>query len=215
MEPAKDPAPMLRRLRPLARLALVALVAFALPGSAAGQGTEGDEGPRTQQIRAVERGGFLAADFGLAYLVGGMAGRDYGVAPLVGVTAGYDVSPVFNLSVGVLGAAFGLSADPSTPPPRGDLFFLAPILRAQLALVTTERNFLWVRAEGGFSFGLPKEIDGQAYGGDGPVFGGGVGFEHFTKLRHFSLGVTLGALAFTKPEPAVAITLLPSLKYTF
>jgi len=46
----------------------------------------------------------------------------------------------------------------------------------------------------------PGEIDGVTYGGNGPTFGGSIGFERFSTLRHFSYGVRAGVLAVTKPD---------------
>jgi hypothetical protein len=53
------------------------------------------------------------------------------------------------------------------------------------------------------------------FNGDGPAFEALVGYEHYTKLRHFSIGITGGVLAVTQPSFGIGITVLPMLKYTF
>ena len=85
----------------------------------------------------------------------------------------------------------------------------------QFAILTTERNFLWIRGGAGFAFGLPAKINDVEYGGNGPAFGGSIGFERFTKLRHFSIGIEAGVLAVTKPAVGIGISLAPTVKYTF
>jgi hypothetical protein len=198
-------------------LVWLTLVSLSLPGAARGQeeGAAAEEGPRSQRIEAVERGTFVTADAGLALLAGPIQDRSYGLAPRLGVFVGHDLAPFVNLSLGATALAFGVSSDPATPRPRGDLMVLAPMLRVDFAVLTTERNFVWVRGEGGFAFGLPGELEGQAYGGNGPIFGGGAGFEHFTRLRRFSIGVHAGALVLTRPATAVIVSITPTLKYTF
>ncbi|MCK6550521.1 adventurous gliding motility protein CglE [Myxococcota bacterium] len=209
-------------------LQALALLAAALPAIAEAQTTP--EGPgKVQQIRAVERGGFVEADVGLGMFVKSPGTGDYGLSVVTGVYAGYDVLPVLSISIGALALAAPVQV-PSAPLPGGgqpgpvarDLLYLSPMLQVQLALVTTERNFLYVRGAAGFGFTLPSTLgdangDGtdDDYGGMGPMFGATVGFERFTKLRHFSLGIQAGALIVTKPDLGIGLTLTPTLKYTF
>lgn len=193
---------------------LLAASASLLPHGAAWAQSTGEEPPKVQAIAAVERGGFMQTEVGFAYLVNELDGKRYGLAPMIGIFAGYDLLPILNLSAGVIGMAAG-SALGEGVNTKNDLLFVSPMLRAQLAVLTTERNFVWVRAEAGFAFGLPGEVEGRAFGGNGPAFGGGVGFEHFTKLRHFSIGAHAGVLAVTQPSLGIAVTVMPTLKYTF
>ncbi|MEQ9495362.1 MAG: adventurous gliding motility protein CglE [Deltaproteobacteria bacterium] len=177
--------------------------------------TAGEDGPKVQQIRAVERGGFVQMDVGLTYLVNKIDDRSYGLGMVVGFFGGYDVLPILNVGVGVTAIAAGVQVDDNTPPPVGDLLFVIPTLRVQFAVLTTERNFVWIRGDVGFGLGLPGQIDGADYGGNGLAGGIAVGFERFTKLRHFSIGGIVGANVVTKPAVGIGISVIPMVKYTF
>jgi hypothetical protein len=193
-----------------------------------------EDGPKVQQIRAVERGFFLETAGGVGFIVTKIKGADdvarsYEIAaPVINLFLGYDILEILNFSIGATILAASSSADRASaqpdPDPVGDLFYLMPQLRLQFAVITTERNFLWIRAHGGFGFALPGKIEVEDengatvemdHGGNGPVFGGSIGFERFTKLRHFSIGIHAGAEVMTKPGLAVAVSLMPSVKYTF
>ena len=173
------------------------------------------EGPaKAQQVRAVERGFVLETEVGAYFRVNELGGRRYGLGFLTGFHMGYDIAPFLSVLVG----ASAISAPSAPDTPQGlpsDLFFLSPQAALQVALITSERNFLWVRGGGGLAFALPEQVNGQTYGEPGPMFTGSVGFERYTKLRHFSIGVQVGATIFLKPELAVGITVAPLLKYTF
>ena len=65
------------------------------------------------------------------------------------------------------------------------------------------------------AFGLPGKIDGVDYGGHGVAGAVLVGYERFTKLRHFSVGANLGVNLVTAPSVAIGITAIPHVKYTF
>lgn len=200
----------------------MALCALLLLSGEARAQEVAEEGPKVQQIQAVERGLFLETSVGVGFVATTINERKYGIAaPLVGIFAGYDILEILNLSIGLQTMAVSENSNPAAPDPApvGDIFFLMPQLRLQFAVLTTERNFLWIRAHGGFGFGLPGNIEVQEvsmpHGGNGPVFGGSVGFERFTKLRHFSIGANAGVEIVTKPGFAVAISIVPMVKYTF
>ena len=198
------------RRGPLLALALIA----TFSGTASAQEVA-DTPPKVQQIEAVERGWFLQADVGLTVFVNEVDNRRYAPGPQIGVFLGYDILPILNLGVGVTFWGGEVDDGEDTPLPTGDLFYVAPMLRAQVALVTTERNFLWVRGDVGFGFGMPTEIDGVEYAGNAPVFGVTAGFERFTKLRHFAIGIHGGVVIVTDPGLGVGVTITPTLKYTF
>jgi len=185
-----------------------------LPGLCLAQ-AEGDEArPRAQVIRAVERGAFAQVELGYSQVVNEVGEVSVGPGASVGAWVGFDVLPVLSLAVGgVAVSAFGTSGE--EPGPSSDLFFVSPLARLQLALASSQRDFLWARADGGVAFALPDEIDGESTGGVGPVFGGALAYEHFTKLRHFSIGLSAGALVYLEPDTAVSIQILPLVKYTF
>lgn len=187
------------------------------PRAAAAQDTT-DAPPAEQAIQVVERGFFLEADFGVTgFLVTSSddLDRSYGAATTMDIIAGYDVLPILSVGLGVRGMGLGISRDFALGQPRGDLFVLSPLLSVRFAVLTTERNFVWVRGDVGLGLGFPGEIDGVDYGGVGPLASVMVGFERFTKLRHFSIGANLGATILTAPSLGVGITFLPHVKYTF
>ncbi len=213
----------MRRSVPILLAALLS-TSVLVPARARAQSDKevAEEGPKVQQIRSVERGFFLETEGGVGFIVNKIDGHKYGVtAPVIGLFLGYDILEILNISLGASIMAVSAASDPANPEPApvGDLFFVMPQVRVQFAVLTTERNFLWIHAHGGFGLGLPGKIDVEGteldHGGNGPIFGGGLGFEHFTKLRHFSIGALAGAEIATKPGWAVAVTIAPMVKYTF
>lgn len=202
----------------MSRLASVcAAILFGFPAwsEALAADTAGEDAPKVQQIRAVERGFFVESHAGLTFFVNRIDERRYGLSPIVALYAGYDVLPVLNIGLGVTAIAAGVSDATGEPSPRSDLFFVIPSLKVQFALLTTERNFLWLRGEAGFSLALPAQFNDVDYGGNGPAFAGLIGFERFAKLRHFSLGAQAGVHVVTKPGVGIGISLMPTFKYTF
>jgi hypothetical protein len=186
------------------------------PAFASAQTATTEEPPKVQEIRAVERGFFLQGDLGVDWLINEVDGRTYSPSFLAGVSAGYDLIPVLSISAGAYAFSASVNApDEGDTAPAGDLLFLVPMAEVQLALVTTERNFFYVKGGAGFAFGLPAKIGDADYGGNGPAFGGSVGFERYTKLRHFSIGLHAGVLVVTKPAIGIGISLAPTIKYTF
>ena len=171
---------------------------------------------RQQTIAAVERGFFTELRVGPNYILTPDAQNNPGFGAQLSMHMGYDLSSIFNLSLGFHAASFTSSALPEDvgglrPPDtevRTDGLLFAGTLRAQLALLTTQRNFLWIAAEGGL--GLNQPTDDM-----GPVFGANFGFERFTKLRHFSVGLSAGTLVFLEPQTILSIFCTPMVKYTF
>lgn len=195
----------------LRRALFVGLLSAAVPASAFAQQVA-EAPPKTQDIRAVERGFFLEADVGLNLMVTPLDDRDYGLGLVTGVFAGYDVLPFLSIAVGALGIAAPGSEDNTL---KGDLFFVTPMVTVQFAFLTTERDFVYARAGAGFAFGLPEDIEGTEFGGAGPAFLGVIGYEHYTRLRHFSAGIMAGVVGVTKPGFGIGATIVPTLKYTF
>lgn len=204
--------------------ALVVGFSGALASPAQAQDTA-EEAPKVQKIRAVERGWFLESDVGFAVIVNKIRNRRFGLMPDIGLAIGYDILPILNISLGM-----NMMAAPAGPseefPNRADLLLLVPKLNVRFAVLTTERNFLWVQASAGLGIGRPSQISGQDYGTFSPIIGATVGFERFTKLRHFSIGARLGVLVMPglvkKPDGpdtggnfGIAISFVPTLKYTF
>ena len=173
-----------------------------------------DDGSPTavQSVNPIERGWFIEADVGVTAFVNKIEDRRYEPGPQVAVIVGYDILPILNIGVGVSLWGGELSIDDSTPRPWGDLFVLTPTFRAQFAVFTTQRNFVWLRGDVGFGFGLPGELDGVDYAGNGPVFGVTAGYERFTKLRHFAIGVHGGVVILTQPGLGIGVTVTPTIQ---
>lgn len=196
---------------PVPRVPLYALaLSIFAPEALAQQVAEAP--PKTQDIKAVERGFFLETDVGVNLMLTKMEDRAYGLGIHTGVFAGYDILPFLSISAGALGVSAPGSDDNAI---KGDLFFILPMVRAQIAFLTTERDFVYARAGVGFGFGLPEQIGNTEFGGNGVAFSAVLGYEHYTKLRHFSIGATAGVLGVTKPGFGLGVSIVPTLKYTF
>src|SRR5689334_12474003 len=93
-------------------------------GGAAPQAST-EEAPKSQQIRAVERGAFIEGDVGMNLVVNSIQDRKYGLGALAGLFAGYDILPILSISVGAYAMAASVSRQ-SNPPMdvQGDLFFI-------------------------------------------------------------------------------------------
>ena len=169
--------------------------------------------PAKQKIRPVERGLFVETDIGLTLPVTAVGDRDYALGVEAAIHLGYDVLPMLSLMAGV--SAVVLPGDDTVTGPRGDLVVVAPMVHAQFALITTARNHLWVRGGAGFGLGFPDKLGEVDIGGNGPLFSASAGFEHYTRLRHFSIGVRAGAVIVTTPSVGIGVSVTPLLKYTF
>lgn len=207
-------APMLRSTS-LALAAVLAVAPAVAPRLALAQSDEepiADGPPKAADIQAVERGFFFQLDVGGNLMLTSMDNRSYGFGLLTGLFAGYDITPFVSLS---LGAAALVASGSSDNVPGGDLFYLAPMAQLQVAFITTERDFLYVKGGVGFGFALPEQVVGQDFGGGGVVFRGLVGYEHYMRLRHFSLGIQAGVSGVTAPGVGIGLSILPTVKYTF
>lgn len=200
---------------------MLRIIAFAcvlaVPQAAWAQGS--GYGPKTQAIQAVERGVFVEAAFGGSYQVDG--GIPVGFGGLIGAHLGFDIGPVVNLSIGGRAWTAGSTASERVEG-SGDLLYLAPTLRLQVALLTTQRLFVRLGAEAGYAFLEPSQVAGRDYGRDGLLIAGAAIVEYYTKLRHFSVGLDAGP-AFVldgvelngSRQTPVHIWIVPHVKYTF
>lgn len=173
-----------------------------------------DEAGRLEaaSVRPVERGAFARLEMGPAFWASQISGRDYGFGLGVGVGVGYDIAPVFTVTLGVT----GLTAASKGPDQR-DLLFLMPRVQLQAALMSTPRWFVWAQGQAGYALGMPESLDGTGtrLAEPGPTFGGAIGLERFSKLRRFAYGIRVGADALLVPDLALAVSVTPTLRYTF
>lgn len=173
---------------------------------------------RTQDIERVERGASAAVEFGPAFLITPDDDTGYDLGLSVGLWLGFDLGPIFRLSlgsdlVGVGGSTQVMDESGSTLVLR-DRLYIAPSVRAALALLTSERDFLWIRAQGGLGIFLGAE-DLASDGDLGVAFGASLAYEHFATLRHFSFGVQAGLTGYLSPDLALGVSVMPSLRYSF
>lgn len=199
---------------------LCALVISAVVGPSAWAQDAEDEGPKVQSIQMIERGLFVEAEGGVTGFVATLTDdgddRSYGAATTLSAFLGYDVLPILSIGIGVRALAAGVSAPDVGGVTQGaDVFHLAPMATVRLGLLTTQRNFVWARADAGFAFGFTGNAGGADEARHGVIASVLVGYERFTKLRHFSFGASVGATVVTEPLVAIGITVMPHVKYTF
>jgi hypothetical protein len=157
------------------------------------------EDRRTQSIQAVERGVHVQLEMGGT---GVLSDGGEGVGPAFRIILGGDLLPFLSLGVGTAMTARNFRG-------RGNqVFSVGPIGRLQLALLTAQRDFLWIRADGGVVFDTASSEQAG-------LLSGAVAYEHFTKLRHFSIGLSAGVDVYTSEGTPIALTVSPTLKYTF
>jgi hypothetical protein len=176
---------------------------------------------RVIDIDEVERGFFTSLDYGYAYYIP-LSQPGFLVlnptwltpSPRIGLRVGYDI--LNNIAVdGFVSGTFNEGiidpADLQTKGLTGDLSSLSVGLGGRFAFVTTDRLFVYARVGVGYAFWFPQGLAGSL----GSIHTDlNVGLEYYTKLRHLSVGVELGAQAMIAPT-AIAVELRPIVKYTF
>lgn len=171
----------------------------------------------------VEHGGYAGAEFGLLYLEAPGIGRGLGGGNVIGLHLGYDFSQY--LGVGF----FAMVAAVSSPvgygglgdgTQQGDFTAILPGLEVRLHLPLAKdqndvnRLFFNLGLGGGVMFLQPRALFPSE--GIAPAGKVDVGLEYFTRLRHFSMGLALEALAaFPSGGQIFGGDLAPFLRYTF
>ena len=205
------------------RRTLVALCLVALPGLAPSQEAAPalQEDPRAARFREVERGLFTGFEIGYFRLTKTpvanppgypYAGSDGGPASglVTGILVGYDLSSRFGLSL------FAWQGNATADPSYGAFNVTAAGADLRFALLgmrdsnEVERLYLYLHARGGFVWTYPKGL----FGDTDTLAQGGVGLEYYTRLRHFSVGLVVDGLYFTKAK-ASGFSAVPTLRYTF
>lgn len=192
-------------------LNLVLIVGLTLSSGLEAQAQKPQTSPR---IRPVERGFFAEMNAGLTTMLTPVADRKLAPGVGVGMYFGYDIVPYLSLLGGVqMFTASGTGDDLAS---QSDGLWVTPMLKLQLALMTSERHFVWARLGAGWGFGFPKQIGSVVVTGEpGLVASASVSYEYFTVLRRFSVGARIGAVALSQPGWSVGMTVMPTLKYTF
>ncbi len=205
------------------RRTFVALALCGLPLAASAQEAAPalQEDPRAARFSEVERGFFTGFEVGYLRLMKTpvadrtafpYAGSDGGVAQglVTGVHVGYDLSSRLaillfawqgNATAGASYGAFNVSTV------GGDLRFALVGLRDTNEV---QRLYLYLHARGGYVWARPTGL----FGDTDVLAQGGVGLEYYTRLRHFSVGLVVDGLYFTKVK-ASGLAAVPTLRYTF
>lgn len=200
-----------------ARGAAGALVLIFMLGCAPAALAQSDQSApgKAQVIEKVERGAFAIMEAGAHYLIAPDTSTDYGLGFGAGLYVGWDIISILNVAIGLNAIMAGGSDEVDGALISRDRLYLTPSLRIQMAILTTERDFFWLRGEGGL--GILESADDLTEGGSGvgPSFTGAIGYEYFSTLRHFSLGLQAGLTTFLEPDLALSVFLTPMLKYSF
>ena len=205
------------------RRTLLALCLAGLPALAAAQEAAPalQEDPRAAKFREVERGFFTSFEVGYLHLLKTpvsdpasfpYAGTDGGAAQglVTGLLLGYDLSSRLAVSL------FAWQGNATASASHGAFNFTAAGADLRFALLgmrdsnEVERLYLYLHARGGYVWTSPKGL----FGDTDLLAQGGVGLEYFTRLRHFSVGLVVDGLYFTKAK-ATGFTVVPTLRYTF
>lgn len=201
----------------------LAALALLVPALALGQAAAPklEEDPRAARFRDVERGVFVAFEAGYLGLLDTptadtekfpLAGDSGGAAGgiLVGALAGVDLGSRLSVGLFVQGGNARASVN------YGAFSLFAGGLDLKVALIGRrdrndwERFFVFVHARGGWARTYPEGL----FGTDELVVSGGPGIEYFTRLRHFSVGLSADAVYATKAG-AAGFAVYPTVRYTF
>ena len=205
------------------RRALLALC-LALPLAASSQeaAPQLQEDPRAARFHDVERGIFVAFEVGyqsvlktpvadparFPYAPSGGGGQAGGMT--VALVFGYDLSTRLALSL------FALASDLKADPSYGAFDVVGGGADIRFAVLgaadanAVERIYGYVHARGGYTKTNPNGL----FGTNSALAQAGIGVEYYTRLRHFSVGLALDGLYYSKPA-AGGFAVTPTLRYTF
>lgn len=199
------------------------IVAALLPMAALAQEAAPplQQDPRAPRFNDVERGFFTGFEVGYLTLfktptantarfpfAGAGGGRSDGF--VVATTVGYDVTRRFALAVYAMGAESRASVS------YGGFSVLSIGADARVALMGSrdanevERFYLYLHGRGGYLTTYPDGLLGT----NDAYVAGGPGFEYFTRLRHFSVGLAADVAYLPKAKTA-GLAVTPTVRYTF
>ena len=194
-----------------ARSRIAALVAALLLATASGRA----DSPKIQIYEEVEKGFEVGGHLGLSYDFNSPV-KNLNPGPMVGLELGYDLTWIWRIKLGFSDHIYS----GRSPNRRGDYIDLDIEQRviwggASLALLATERFYVYVQAGLGYMFTSPKKVDGlEAAGKDDLAILAGGGLEYYTMLRHFSFGIEANATILPM-RADVALAIYPVIRYTF
>lgn len=204
-------------MKPLVALALL-LPALALAQDSAPQL---QEDPRAAKFRDVERGFFVGFEAGyLGFLETPAPSEEFPLAadaygdgasgPVVGVVVGVDIGKRLALSL------FGQVAHTKSNPDYGAFSLYAGGFDVKISVYGKrdrndwERFWVFVHGRGGIAKTSPEGL----FGTDEVIFAGGPGIEYYTRLRHFSIGLTADYV-YAAEAGVGGYAVYPTVRYTF
>ncbi len=174
--------------------------------------------PQVQQFEEVERGFWIKSFFGISVTSQNPfrdKSRKNPVWPpggTIGVEMGVDFGQVGSIHM----AACGLHltgnriVDDNTSNVANDVGVFMLMAGGRFNVATTKRTAWYLKGAAGYLMARPKEATLE----DGLVLQMGAGIEYATNLRHFYVGLELGAGYFLASKGLISI-ITPVLKYTF
>ncbi len=206
-------------------LMLVSSVVFAQTSSTTPARTVEDKRVATQ-FNEIERGFYLGGNGGFWATISPPA-RAGGKRPFLGgqavsLEAGVDIGERVSIGLFFLGASTNRAGSDYTGlstaevPASGDFGMIVPGITGKLRLVgfadsqQIKRSWVYARVSAGYVFYSPSALIPQS----DVLISVGPGFEYFTRLRHFSIGVeaNFNYLALTS---SVGFSIFPTVRYAF
>jgi hypothetical protein len=200
-----------------------ALAATLLATPALAQGVSGASLGRAQGYQEIERGVFFGVSAGPSYVLKPPAAegspQPFSSGQTAQIELGYDVSERLAVSLFVQGSMQHESAEyvgMSGGAASGDFSLLVPGAALRFNAVGFEdaqgikRTWLYLRGGVGYAMFTPKTLLPDS---DFLVFAG-PGLEYYTRLRHFSIGVSLLGTMLAKSK-SFGFEVTPTLRYAF
>ncbi len=175
-----------------------------------------DETKKVAEIHAVERGRFMFGDVGPVMLlsvpaVTGLSAQvnsSSAVGNRVSFGYGADLGSLVSIGVGLNHWFVGFIDDRTGE--KLDMSSLEPFAKLYFSLFGKTRFLTSAFVEGGYALPMGSVTMELA----GPRVGGGLVFEYYTALRHFSIGLGLSGNYFLTGGN-IGAHVSPTLKYTF
>jgi hypothetical protein len=211
----------------------VALLLVSVPGRALAQTTSLSAAPLLEKeppVDEVERGFYLGADVGVAFL-GGLPAQAGTPSPsswgmMLRLEAGYDIGRYVTVSLFGAFATYGAGSEYigySEGAASGAFSQLIPGLAVRFNALGfadsqgVQRTWLYVKAGAGWAFFQPQALftATPATSSYSAFYAfGGVGVQYYTHLRHFSIGLEVDA-SFLGKSNDWGFQITPNIRYAF
>jgi outer membrane protein OmpA-like peptidoglycan-associated protein len=173
------------------------------------------DAPKVQIYEEVEKGFYIGLSGGVAYDVNPPV-ENKSIGLLTGLELGYDITWVFRIKAGFQienfsGSAVSASQRILPMDFQSRLFWGG----ASLALLATQRFYLYIQGGVGYRLATPQQISKIDVSGENDIaiLAGG-GMEYYPNLRNFSFAIE--ANSYIMPGRGdVAVAVFPMVRYTF